>query len=83
MFKNYRFKDYDFKLILLVVTLSVIGVLAVGSAKEDLLVRQIAGVCAGIVIMLFLPYLFSVMQSSALSTLITMLLNITLVYHYR
>lgn len=57
MLRQYKLRDYDFKLILLVVTLSVIGVLAVGSAKEDLLVRQIAGVCAGIVIMLFVSFI--------------------------
>ena len=41
MFKQYRIRDYDFKLILLVIALSVIGVIAVDSAKESLQSRQL------------------------------------------
>ena len=52
MLRQYKLRDYDFKLILLVVTLSVIGILAVGSAKEELFTRQLIGVCVGVVIML-------------------------------
>lgn len=51
MLRQYKLKDYDFKLILFVITLSVIGILAVGSAKADLFDRQLIGVCTGIVIM--------------------------------
>ena len=43
MIKHYRIRDYDFKLIILVVALTVIGILAIGSAKESLQTRQIAG----------------------------------------
>ena len=52
MLRQYKLRDYDFKLIVFVIALSVIGVLAVGSAKEDLFSRQLIGVCAGIVIMI-------------------------------
>ena len=61
MLRQYKLRDYDFKLILLVVALSVIGILAVGSAKSELMTRQIAGVCAGFAIMLiasFIDYSF-------------------------
>ena len=57
MLRQYKLRDYDFKLILLVITLSVIGILAVGSAKEDLLNRQLAGVCVGIISMLIVSFI--------------------------
>lgn len=56
MFRQYKLRDYDFKLILFVLALSIIGVLAVGSAKGELMDRQIAGVCVGIVIMLLFSF---------------------------
>ena len=61
MFRQYKLRDYDFRLIIFVVTLSIIGILAVGSAKSDLMTRQIAGVAIGVVIMLiasFIDYSF-------------------------
>lgn len=54
MFKNYRLKNYDFKLVLLVLALSVIGIFAIGSAEPAQQSRQIAGVIAGAVIMITL-----------------------------
>lgn len=52
MIKHYRIRDYDFKLILLVVALTVIGILAIGSAKESLQTRQIAGFVFGFFLMI-------------------------------
>lgn len=54
MFKQYRIWDYDFKLIIMVVALSMVGVVAVGSAKESLQSRQLMGVLFGIFLMLVL-----------------------------
>jgi rod shape determining protein RodA len=51
-FRNYRLKDYDFKLVLLVIALSVIGVYAVGSAESSLQNRQLMGVIGGAVAMI-------------------------------
>lgn len=51
MFKKYRLRDYDFKLVLMVLALSVIGVMAIGSAESSLQNRQLAGVAAGIFLM--------------------------------
>lgn len=34
MFKNYRVRDYDFKLIFMLVAITIIGILAIGSAKS-------------------------------------------------
>ena len=52
MIKHYHIRDYDFKLIILVVALTVIGILAIGSAKESLQSRQIAGLVFGLFLML-------------------------------
>lgn len=51
MFKHYRLRDYDFKLIFLVLVASAVGILAIGSAKESLQNKQIAGVLVGLVMM--------------------------------
>ena len=54
MLKHYHIRDYDFKLIILVVALTAVGVLAIGSAKESLQSRQIAGAVFGFFLMLVL-----------------------------
>lgn len=51
MFRRYRLRDYDFKLILMILALSGIGVMTIGSAEPSLQMRQLAGVAAGTVIM--------------------------------
>lgn len=56
MLKKYRVRDYDFKLVLMLLALSAIGVIAIGSAEESLLTKQLAGVAAGIVIMLIISF---------------------------
>ena len=54
MFKQYRLRDYDFKLIILVVALTLIGILAIGSAKASVQQTQIYGFVLGLFVMLFL-----------------------------
>mgnify|MGYP003326527492 CR=1 FL=1 len=56
MFKNYRVRDYDFKLILLLISITVIGILAVGSAKESVQDKQILGFILGLFIMIVLSF---------------------------
>ena len=56
MFNNYRLRDFDFKLVLMVLTLSGIGVMTIGSAEESLQSKQLAGVAGGMVIMLVLAF---------------------------
>ncbi len=51
MLRQYRIKDYNFRLILWLIALSVIGILLVGSAKSSLQFRQIMGVSLGVVVM--------------------------------
>lgn len=52
MIRQYRIRDYDFKLIILVVALTVIGILAIGSARESLQRRQLAGFVFGFFLMI-------------------------------
>lgn len=56
MFKNYRLRDFDFKLVLMVLALAGIGVMTIGSAEPSLQTRQLAGVIAGTAIMLVLAF---------------------------
>lgn len=50
--KNYNFKDYNFILVFEVLTLSVIGILAVGSALPSAQSKQIIGVLMGLFAMI-------------------------------
>ena len=52
MFKRYRIRDFDFKLVLMILALSTIGVIAIGSAEPSLQTRQLAGVIAGVFMMI-------------------------------
>lgn len=56
MFKHYRIRDYNFKLIVMIIALSVIGCMAIGSAKESLQTKQIAGVAGGIFLMVIISF---------------------------
>lgn len=51
MFKLYRLKNYNFRLIIWLLMISGIGVLLVGSAKASLQSRQLIGVILGLVVM--------------------------------
>ena len=52
MFRNYRLRDYNFRLIILLIVISVIGVLLVGSADPSLQRKQMLGVLGGFAIMI-------------------------------
>lgn len=54
MLKQYRVRDYNFKLVIMVIALAVIGIIAVGSAEEALQSRQIAGFAFGVFLMIVL-----------------------------
>lgn len=56
MFRKYRLRDYDFKLIIMILALAGIGVMAIGSAEPSLQSKQMAGVIAGAVLMLVLSF---------------------------
>ena len=54
MLRHYHIRDYDIKLIILIVALTWIGILAIGSAQESLQSRQIAGFVFGFFLMIVL-----------------------------
>ena len=54
MLRHYHIRDYDFKLIILVVALTWIGIFAIGSAQESLRSRQVAGFVIGFFLMIVL-----------------------------
>lgn len=50
--KPYRLKDYKFGLVIAVITLSILGIFVVGSAKEVYQSRQMVGVIIGVIMMI-------------------------------
>ena len=52
MFKQYKLKNYRFRLVAYVVLLCIIGVMVVGSAKPSVQNKQIIGIVGGLVVML-------------------------------
>ena len=57
MLKKYRLRDFDFRLVILVLLASGIGVLAVGSANEEYVNKQIIGIGLGIAAMLVIAFI--------------------------
>lgn len=55
--KGYKIRNYDFKLILLILALSTIGVFAVGSAQQSVQQKQLLGVIAGTFLMVVISLL--------------------------
>ena len=56
-FSKYKIIDYDFFLILMVIILTIIGIMSIGSADPGSQNKQIAGMAIGVVIMIFLSLL--------------------------
>lgn len=60
MFKKYGIRefirDYDFRLIFLVVTLTVLGSFAIGSARQALQSKQILGMLLGLLVMVTVSF---------------------------
>ena len=54
MLKQYKLKDYKFRLVIWVTALSILGVMVVGSAQEDLMSKQILGLILGLVCMVII-----------------------------
>lgn len=54
MIKQYKLRFYNFKLVLLLIVVSAIGIVLVSTAKSSLTNKQIMGVVMGTFIMLFL-----------------------------
>ncbi len=54
MLRKYRFRDYDFKLIIMLIAISVIGILVIGSAEKSVQSKQIMGLLVGIFLMVII-----------------------------
>ena len=54
MLKKYRVRDYDFFLIMMLIGVTLIGILAIGSADRDVQNKQIIGLIAGVFLMVVL-----------------------------
>ena len=65
MFRNYRFKNYNFRLVVFVVALTIYGIIIIGSANKDYQNKQIIGMILGIIVMVA----FSMIDYSALLSL--------------
>lgn len=50
--KNYNFKKYNFRLVLLVLAVSALGVLVIGSAADGFAKKQLLGIAAGLIAMI-------------------------------
>lgn len=50
--KTYHIKNYDFFLILFSIAISIYGVVIIGSAKESVQMRQVAGLIIGVLFMI-------------------------------
>lgn len=57
MFKKYELKDYKFNLVFLLIALTGIGVLVVGSALEAVQKKQFIGMMLGIIVMVIISLL--------------------------
>lgn len=54
MLRQYKLSDYRFRLILLVIALSIFGILIIGSANSIYQTRQILGLVLGLAAMVFI-----------------------------
>lgn len=54
MLKRYRVRDYDFKLVFMLIAISIVGILAISSANEEYRSRQIIGLVLGLFVMVVL-----------------------------
>lgn len=51
MLKRYRVRDYDFKLVIFLISIATIGVLIVGSAAKEFQSKQLTGLIVGVFLM--------------------------------
>lgn len=56
MKKKLSIKYFDFRLVILLFSISTIGIMAIGSAKESVQMRQIMGLCLGVFLMLVISF---------------------------
>lgn len=54
MIKQYKLRFYNFRLVIFLIAISMIGIVLVGSARADLMSKQMVGVITGLIIMVLL-----------------------------
>lgn len=54
MLKRYRVRDYDFKLVFMLIAITIIGIMAVSSANPEYRSKQIIGLVLGLFVMVVL-----------------------------
>ncbi|MCR5418812.1 MAG: rod shape-determining protein RodA [Lachnospiraceae bacterium] len=54
MLRNYRLRDYDFRLIAYMIAITVIGIMVIGSAEDAYMSRQLMGFIGGLFFMILL-----------------------------
>lgn len=54
MIKQYKLRFYNFRLVIFLLAISVIGIILVGSARDDLRSKQMIGVIVGLIFMVIL-----------------------------
>lgn len=80
--KPYRLKDYKFSLVVLVLAISVLGIMVIGSARESVQQKQIVGLIIAIVVMIIVSLvdyvwvlnLYWIIYGAAIAGLILVLL---------
>lgn len=56
MGKKYNFRNYDIKLVLMLIAITTLGILAIGSAKASVQPKQIVGAIFGVFLMISLSF---------------------------
>ncbi|MBO6260039.1 MAG: rod shape-determining protein RodA [Lachnospiraceae bacterium] len=56
MNQKLQLKNYNVFLVLLIITINIIGIMAIGSAKESVQSRQVAGMILGVFLMFFISF---------------------------
>ena len=54
MLKQYKLRFYNFRLVIFLLAISTFGIILVGSAREDLKSKHLAGVIIGLIVMVIL-----------------------------
>lgn len=82
-FRNYHLKSLNIRLIGVVVALTIIGILVIGSANEDYQDRQVLGMVAGLVLMIIaavVDYSFVLQYSRILYVVVLFVLTGVLLF---
>ncbi len=83
MFQNYKFKNYNFILVIAIIALTILGILVIGSANSDYQNKQIIGMVIGLIVMVivsFVDYDFVLQFAWIFYGLVILLLGLVLLF---